>query len=58
MAFEQVTIRLPAEYVRFIKDVAGEKDESQGYMIQQAIHGMNNKLPAPRRRDRREGEES
>lgn len=55
MAFKTLTIRWPEEYVDGLKHFAGEDDESQGYILQQAFYAMNDgSLPPPRRRDRQQ----
>jgi len=57
MAFKTITIRLPDEYIDDIKARAGNDDESQGFMVQQAWYAQSNgKLPPPRRRDRKKEE--
>ena len=54
MPFRVFSCRLPDEYIRAIADIAGEEDESQGYMIQQALYrSLDGRLPPPRRRDAR-----
>jgi hypothetical protein len=54
MAFEQVSFKLPREYIDYIRECAGDGDESQGYIVQCAIYEQGKvKLPPPRRRDKR-----
>jgi hypothetical protein len=54
MAFEQVSFKLPREYIDYIKACAGADDESQGYIVQCAIYEQGQAvLPRPRRRDKR-----
>lgn len=54
MAFVLKSFRLPEEYVALVEELAGKDDESEGYVIPQAIYGMwNESLPPPRRRDSR-----
>ena len=55
MAFEQVSFKLPGEYIKYIKQCAGADDESQGYIVQCAIYEQGKAcLPQPRRRDKRD----
>lgn len=52
MAFRVASFRLPDEYIAAIADIAGKEEESQGFIIQQALYSMlNGSLPIPRRRD-------
>jgi len=54
MAFEQVSFKLPREYVAYLRNCAGADDESQGYIVQCAIYEQGKAaLPPPRRRDAR-----
>ena len=55
MAFVQTSFKLPDEYVKYIRDCAGNDDESQGYIVQCAIYEQGKAvLPRPRRRDKRQ----
>lgn len=52
MAFELFTVRLPEEYIRFVKYIAGKDQRSQGFVVQQALHALGEgALPPPRRTD-------
>ena len=61
MAFKQVAFRIPEEYDDWLRKHSEDTDESQGYIVQQAIcllaDSYKVRLHFPKRRDRGQDKE-
>jgi len=54
MAKEIMTVRIQAEYKKFVEEKAVDIDRSQGYVVEQGIYRLaEGNLPRPASRDRK-----